>query len=212
MKQDKKTMIKQRRILAAIGFLLPIVCVVMGFPFLEKNGPTFWYSISATYYATCGSLMIIALGTFAFFLFSYKGYDLGDFFTTTFSGTMALLIVFFPCRCDAAGPTTGILNLPTDVSHIIHCIAAALFFASFAYMIGFRFTKTSGTSKETTNKKKRNMIYQICSCLIIFAMTIQVITSFIGIGWMTIVNETIMLWAFSFAWLIKADTFKSLLD
>ena len=35
----------------------------------------------------------------------------------------------------------------------------------------------------------------------------QVITSLLNIGWMTIVNEAIMLWAFSFAWAVKADVF-----
>ena len=121
---------------------------------------------------------------------------------------MALGILVFPCECDAAGPTTGILNLPTEISNTLHCIIAAILFGSFAYMIGFRFTKTALDRKVTVRKKKRNVVYIVCASIIAFFMLLQAITATLGIGWMTIVNETFMLWAFSFAWAVKADTFK----
>ena len=155
--------------------------------------------------------MIGTLAIFAFFLWTYKGYDIGDRFTCHFSAIMALGILVFPCECDAAGETTGILNISTHISNIFHCIIAALLFGSFAYMIGFRFTKTTFRVMND-RKKKRNKTYIICAGIIAFFMLLQVITSLLNIGWMTIVNETFMLWAFSFAWAVKADTFKSFSD
>ena len=209
---DKLTMNWQRKMLALYGALLPVLAPLMGFIAYSKNDPHFWWSISATYYATSNILMIGVLGVVAFFLWTYKGYDIGDSFTCKFSASMALGILLFPVECDASGPTTGIFNLPTSVSNVFHCIIAACLFGSFAYMIGFRFTKT-GTSLIVTEKKKwRNIVYWICAGIIALFMFNQIITSMLNIGWMTIVNETFMLWAFSFAWAVKANVFKKFRD
>lgn len=212
-KYDKKSMKYQRRFLALLGVLLPILSVVLGLPAAERNGPEYWYSISATFYATSGWVMAGVLCGFFGFLKTYKGYDLGDRCTTNFSAFMALGILIFPCKCQAAGERTGIFNLPTETSNVIHCIIAALLFGSFAYMIGFRFTKTWDPLFHQTKKKEtRNKIYRVCALIITLAMANQVLTSILGIKWFTIINETIMLWAFSFAWAVKADTFKKWRD
>ena len=208
---DKETMQWQRKMLALYGVLLPILAPLVGFIAYSKNGPTFWYSISATFYATSNIFMIGSLAVFAFFLWTYRGYDLGDFFTCKFSAAMAIGILVFPCECDAAGVTTGVLNLPTAVSNVFHCIIAALLFGSFAYMIGFRFTK-SGADSKTSGKEKRNKAYIICAIIIAAFMLNQVITSVLDIKWMTIVNEAFMLWAFSFAWAVKAGMFEQFED
>ena len=207
----KETMNWQRKILALYGVLLPILAPLVGFIAYDKNGPTFWYSISATFYASSNIFMIGTLAVFAFFLWTYKGYDLGDSFTCKFSAAAAIGILVFPCKCDAAGVTTGVLNLPTSISNVFHCIIAGLLFASFAYMIGFRFTK-AGVDSKTKGKEKRNKVYIICAIVIAAFMINQVITSFLDIGWMTIVNEAFMLWAFSFAWAVKAGCFRQLED
>lgn len=212
MRHDKKTMNFQRKTLALMGVLLPILAPLMGFIAYDKNGSEFWYSISATFYATSNIFMIGTLAIFAFFLFTYKGYDIGDNVTCSFSAFMALGILIFPCDCSLADKTTGVLNMPTPVSHVVHCIVAGLLFASFAYMIGFRFTKHANYVAWTPKKLKRNDIYIICALIIAIGMVSQVITSLIGIKWMTIVNEAVMLWAFSFAWAVKADCFKRWID
>lgn len=211
MRHDKATMNYQRKILALFGLLLPLLAPIMGFIAYEKNGPEFWWSISATFYASSNIFMIGTLAVFAFFLFTYKGYDIGDNATCSFSAAMALGILIFPCQTEASGATTGVLNLPTPLSHVIHCVVAALLFGSFAYMIGFRFTM-SDTTHKTKGKLIRDKIYTICSYIIMWAMICQVFTSIFNIGWMTIVNEAVMLWAFSFAWAVKADCFKKFID
>ena len=211
MRHDKATMNFQRRMLALMGFLLPLT-TILGFIGGDRNAPDFWWSISAQYYATSRDFMVGTLWVFGCFLIAYLGYDLGDKLTTTFSAVMAFGILLFPCKTSAAGPTTGLLNLPTELSHVIHCICAAGLFGSFAYMIGFRFTKHDEKKKYTTEKLNRDEIYSICALIIGTAMCSQVVTSILGIGWATIVNETIMLWAFSFAWAVKADWFKKWRD
>ncbi len=209
LKNDKDTLNWQRRWLARLGFSLPILAPLAGLPAIDKNGPEFWYSISATFYATSGVLMVMTLGIFGAFMFTYPGYDKGDRRTSVFSALMAIGIVLFPCECAASPERVGIFDLPAHVSHIYHCIIAALLFASFAYMIGFRFTKTD-KKYMSTYKIARNKIYHACAIIIAAAMGLQVITSVFGISWMTIVNEAIMLWSFSFAWAVKSGMFKKI--
>ena len=212
MRHDKATMNYQRKTLAIIGLFLPILSPVMGFIACDRNGPEFWWSISATFYASSNILMIGALAIFAFFLKTYLGYDIGDKVTCTFSACMAAGILIFPCKTLAAGETTGIFNLPTEISHVIHCIVAALLFISFAYMIGCRFTKHDPAVPFTKEKIKRNEIYLKCAQFIVIGMCSQCITSMLNIGWFTIINEAVMLWAFSFAWAVKAGCFKKFID
>lgn len=214
IKNDKETMNWQRKMLSFFGFLLPILAPLFGFLAYSDNGPEFWYSISATYYASSKILMIGVLFVVAFFLWTYKGYDIGDSVSCKISAGAALAILVFPCDCLAAGDHTGILNLPTNISDIFHCISAAILFGSFAYMIGFRFTKTDPNKMHhmTSKKEIRNIIYYTCAGIIVLFMISQVITSLLKVRWMTIVNEAIMLWAFSFAWAVKADVFKKFVD
>ena len=211
MKNDKSTMNWQRKVLALYGVLLPILAPLAGFIAYDKNGTEFWYSISATFYATSNIFMIGVLAVFAFFLWTYKGYDLGDAYTCKFSAAMAIGILVFPCKSLMSGDRVGVLNLPVEVSNIFHCIIAALLFGSFAYMIGFRFTKTDKIHI-TPAKSLRNKVYRICAIIIAVAMANQVLTSILVIKWFTIINEAIMLWAFSFAWAVKSDVFSNYIN
>lgn len=159
-----------------------------------------WYeSISATYYSNAKMCMIIDLGLCAFFLFTYKGYDLGDRVYTLIATVSALLVVAFPC----AGPPleyVGLFACPIKVSDSIHTVAAAALFGSFALMTLKQFTKGS--------HKRRNTIYRICGWTILAFMAIVGIGYFLDFpGHMTMICETGMLWAFSTAWIIKSGVF-----
>lgn len=211
-RHDKATMNYQRKILALYGLLLPVLAPLMGFIAYNRNGSTFWYSISATFYASSNIFMIGVLAIFAFFLWTYKGYDIGDEFTCKFSSVCALGILVFPCATEAAGETTGVLNFPTNVSHTIHCVIAALLFGSFAYMIGWRFTKSDVNHQKTSGKYSRNTCYKCCAGIIILTMLAQVVSSVFDWKFMTIINEAIMLWSFSFAWYVKAGGVRWLND
>ena len=121
LKNDKETMHWQRKMLALFGFLLPILSTVLGFIAYSKNGPHFWWSISATFYASSNIFMIGVLWTVAFFLWTYKGYDIGDSVSCKISAGSAMGILVFPVECDASGATVGVLNLPANVSNVFHC-------------------------------------------------------------------------------------------
>src|SRR5574344_67558 len=207
----------QRRMLGILCALLAPCCVLFGL-FGKDNLPYWFNSISATYFANDEILMIGLLFSTAVFFFSYAGYDWKDRVASIIQGITALGIIVFPCGekpIAAVYSNIGLFNLPTATSNLIHSISAIILFVTFGLNIMFLFTKTSGVM---TNKKKiRNTIYIVCACVIFLFSMFQVLASsvfskfFIGIP-TTMINEFMMLEAFSFAWLVKGETFKNLND
>lgn len=191
----------QRFMLGIICGLLPIGCLLFGWlgDIRGINYPEWYNSISATYFANSNMCMIGALCLCAFFLFTYRGYDLGDRAYTLVAAVSALLIVACPC---AAAPVeyAGLLALPTPVSDIIHMVAAIALFGSFALMTVTQFTKGA--------RKRRNLIYRTCGyTMIAFMIVVGLASVFDWPGYMTMICETGMLWAFAFAWIIKSGVF-----
>ena len=191
----------QRFMLGIICGLLPIGCLIFGLlgEIRGINYPGWYNSISATYFSNARMCMIGALCLCSFFLTTYKGYDLGDRIYTMVAAVSALLIVACPC---AAAPVDymGLLALPTKVSDIIHMVAAIALFGSFALMTITQFPKGG--------HKRRNTIYRICGWTMLAFMAIVGISTVAGLpGYMTMICEAGMLWAFSVAWIIKSGVF-----
>lgn len=206
MKTQSKDIIKAfNKLLGILCILLVPLCVGFGFLCRENNAPDFWYSVSATYYASSKLWMIGLLFATSVLFLCYRGYDRIDDIITTISSLSAFGVIAFPCATSSAPDKVGLFMLPVDISHIIHCVCAAVLFTSFFVMIAFRFTKTSG--RITKEKRIRNYIYFASSYGILIGMVLQMISSAIHEPRMTIVNETIMLTSFGIAWLTKGEVF-----
>lgn len=190
----------QRFMLGIICGLLPVACLMFGLlgECRGINYPGWYNSISATYFANSNMCMIGALCLCSFFLFTYKGHDLGDRLYTLVAAVAALLIVAFPCA--APVEYMGLLALPTWLSDAIHMVAAAALFGSFGLMTLTQFTKGKN--------KRRNIIYRICGWTILTLMAVIGLGVFFdGPGYITMICEAGMLWAFSIAWIIKSGVF-----
>lgn len=210
--QSKEQMKLLRLVLGFMCFFLPELSILPGFIAFAKNGSEFFYSISATFYATSNVHMIAALKITAIFFLCYKGYSWFDRVLTLIMALTANLIVDFPCLCQAATQIVGPWQVPVEISSMIHNISAAILFGSFWVMVRFGFTQSDKTKRMTAKKRIRNDIYMICSLFIMVGAASQVITSVIGVRWMTIINEAVMLKAFGIAWLVKSELFKHLND
>ena len=191
----------QRFMLGIICGLLPIGCLLFGLlgQIRGINYPGWYNSISATFFSNGNMCMIGALCLCSFFLCTYKGYDLGDRVYTIVAAVSALLIVACPC---AAAPMEyiGLFALPAKVSDFIHMVAAIALFGSFALMTLTQFTKGS--------HKNRNTIYRICGWTMLALMALVGISTVTGLpGYMTMICEAGMLWAFAVAWIIKSGVF-----
>jgi len=221
---------KMMRVLGVLCFLLAPLSFIGAIYAQARTGeyPNTWFSISATFYTPAAPLMVGLLSMTGLVFNCYSGYDRIDKITARITGCAAFMIVLCPCLTKIAPKYVGLLLIPMEISNVIHCASAAVLFGMFAYIIGFRFTKHGDLSiKEvwdntwsssiqcwgfSEGKQKRNRVYYICSFVIAAFMLVQVSTSVAGIGWMTIVNEWIMLTAFSVAWLTKGGLAKWLND
>ena len=145
---------------------------------------------------------MIILGSAAFLLISYKGYERIDDVILTCSGIAALMICLFPCSISEAGLKVGTFMIDKEISNIIHSIAAVIFFALLAYNSFFLFTKSSG--EMTKRKKIRNIIYRVCGIGMVASFLILLLPPFRIKVWLM---ETIALFFFGVSFLTKADTY-----
>ena len=204
--------LRLRKWLGWLGMLLPfivlVLCLIFGYGVPD--------SISATFYLapTVAPFMII-LGAAGILLISYMGYDKHDDIICTMAGVFGLMICLFPCKttnlstrwCGENIPTiVGMLQLPQNISGIIHNISAIIFFGLLAYNSFFLFTKSSGIM--TDKKKKRNIIYRVCGIGMISSFVLMIPVSIFRIWGGTWLIETIALMFFGISWLTKADTYK----
>lgn len=199
-----------RNITGFLGMILPWVSLFGAYMVSKSVGvpSDFWenLSISATYYITPALTGILT--TAAVVLMCYDGYELKDDIVTTLSGVCGLLIVLFPCNCAISPERVGLFQLPANVSHIIHCVSAVLFFLLLAYNSMFLFT--IGEGEQTKQKKIRNIIYRVCAvgmlaALILMPLPIQFFAK-------TFIVETIALTFFGISWLVKGQVFGLLAD
>ena len=193
--------LRLRSIIGWLGMLLPWIvlaqCLYFGY-----GVPN---SISATYYKdpTITPFMII-LGSAAFLLISYKGYELIDDIVCTLAGLFALGICLFPCASTSLS-LVGTFQIPRAVSGGIHNACAIAFFCLLAFNSFFLFTK--GDSIDNKKKKIRNIIYRVCgigmaaSFLLLIPFKIFSVSSGIWIV------EAIALMFFGVSWLTKADIY-----
>lgn len=207
---NKETMKTFNKMLGVLCALLPF-CI-----FATKLGDypiSAMFSISVTYHTKAFPIMVTLLGMTGIIFMCYQGYDIIDSMLTSIIGIAAFGIIVFPCASTLYDPERVMLSkwVSMDLSNIFHCTFAGILFLLFGIFIFFRFTKTN-TKKMTIKKTRRNAIYRACAIVIWLFMINQAITSIAGIRWFTIINEAVMLWAFSFAWLVKGEAFKCLND
>lgn len=202
---------RARNYCGLLGMLLPWLALFSA-GIAEHPSPTWWYSISATYYQSPALVGILTAASIL--LMTYDGYDLQDNLVTTFSGVFGLGIVLFPCSVNWLNrmDPVGFFQIPMTYSNKIHCACAALFFVLLAYNSFFLFTKYDGNP--TKNKLRRNIVYKVCGLGMLVFMIFQIISvqvSFLK-GYWTMINEIFLLQFFGISWLTKGGAIKFLND
>ena len=195
-----------RNLCGLLGILLPWIALFSAGIKLNKPAPSWWYSISATYYQ-CDALVGVLVPA-CIVMMSYIGYDRRDNIITTLTGLFGLGIVLFPCKVAwiPEGSPVGFFQLPIEFSHIIHSACAVLFFLCAAINMLCQFTRHGDTM--TGRKKVRNAIYRICGWGTIGLLALLVLLVVVNApGWVVMVVEVLLLHLFGFAWLVKGEFF-----
>ena len=197
---------RMRIMIGILGILLPWIVVLSTLSFPQ--------SISITYYSVCavGAFMVI-LGSAGILLINYKGYEKIDDIMATIAGSFGLGVcvcpmVYYP---DPSLPV-GTFRIPSNISTILHCGCAFVFFGVLAFMSFFLFTKTNG--EMTKQKKIKNIIYRVCGNGMIASFSLFLLELIPGFNFpcLTWLVEAIALFFFGTSWIVKSDAFSFLQD
>ncbi len=185
--------LRLRATIGWLGMLLPwIVAFLVGY---------IPQSISATWYTNACTVFMIILGSASFLLISYKGYELIDDILLTCSGIAGLGICIFPCAITTAHEAVGTFMIDNQISNILHCVFAVIFFGLLAYNSLFLFTK--GTGEVTPKKRARNIIFRVCGIGMVASFGIILIPIACNM-WIT---EAVALFFFGISFLTKANIY-----
>ena len=189
-----------------LGMILPWLALLGTFLASLNGADVSWrnLSISATYFYTPALAAVLTAASIV--LITYDGYKLIDNIITTAAGFFGLLIVLFPCSGIIDG-NVGYFQIPVDISNLIHCVAAGVFFALLAFNNLFLFTL--GEDNPTKQKKIRNIIYRICGIGMLASFVLMVLPHFFA---QAFIVEAIALTFFGISWLIKGQAFGILKD
>ncbi len=206
-----------RRIMGILGVGLPIVVAMWGFFILHgwhlQDSLSDYYSLR-TRDAFVGILFVIG-----WILFTYKGYEKMDSIFGKLACLFALGVAIFP-------------NSGGGWERIVHFTSATCMFTVLAFFSIVLFTKTKKSPKGfkrtiastfsvsttrldmsvTRQKKTRNIIYRVCGYVIVACIVL--LGLYMAFGQQTPIKdikpvfilETLMIWAFGFAWFVKGDT------
>jgi len=196
-----------RNICGFLGMILPWISL-LGAYLAYKNGAKIdWniLSISETYYFTPALSAVLTAASIV--LMTYDGYDLKDNLITTISGVFGICIVLFPCSGVIDEPNVGYFQIPVNISNVIHCVSAGIFFILLAINSFFLFTK--GEENPTKEKKIRNLIYRICGIGMTGSFLLMPLPHFFA---QAFIVEAIALTFFGISWLVKGQVFGLLAD
>jgi surface polysaccharide O-acyltransferase-like enzyme len=168
-------------------------------------------SISHYYYTVAGSLLVGILCAVGLFLYTYRGFDNWDRWSSNFAALCAFGVAFSPCNTSPACLKCDVLlYMDNPVRNGIHYGSAVCLFVTLALMSLFLFTKTD-KEHPGPRKKARNAIYRACGIIMVVSMIGMVsllnnsIQQYIG-RTALFVLETIALTAFGISWLVKGET------
>lgn len=211
-----------RNLIGLFGMLLPLILVL----FTSRSGSDLRVepSISDYYYTSSGEIFVVILSTLAVFLFTYRGYDLGDKIWTFLAGIGAIGVAFFPtassCERIAFSVHTPRCEVPRLAGLVEwHLLLAALFFIAVAILSIVYFTKTKSEDALTTSDGKltqkgiRNRVYRVCgwtiiACIagIVVSFSVDSVREALGDFPIVFALETIAVEAFGLAWITKGET------
>ena len=208
-RRDDRSDNAHRQLIGYFGLVLPFV---LPFIALARDGMDRWKSldsISAYYYTGAVALFVGMLFALAVFLFAYQGYankyNLADQLAAKTAAVAALVVAFFPAK---EPPGVAPLSWWTPSTGVVHHVAAAVLFATFAMFALFLFRLTAGGGPSVTDKGWRNHFYLACGLVIIGCIAWAGVNGWHhqSIYW----PESIALIAFALSWLVKGYALRTI--
>lgn len=191
-----------RNFVGMAAILIPILLFFGGL--LWPKCPIVESSISAYFGTELRGIFVGLLLAISFFFFAY-GYKKWDSKLTNGTAILSLMIALFPSTSKESW------------IQLVHNLSAITFFGIMAYFCLVLFKKNKG--KKTEKKIRRNRVYTRCGWIILVCVVLLIGNYFLCI-WggidlsdykVTLILESIALWAFGLSWLVKSETISWLL-
>ncbi len=214
-------------LIGLLAFLLPVILFISSK--IIDNCKGVQYTISAYYYTCVGDALVGMTCALSFAFFAYRGYGdkklLNDSLLGTLASVFALGVAFFPTSIDPYETSNCIDSFDNGIFGVVHYISAGLLFVTLAYFSLFQFTKSKEKScfhkgvwnNLSKRKKSVNRLYITCGTIIVLCLFLIIVffkldkngDLFKSLATIKPVFflESIMLWAFSLAWLRKSKFF-----
>ena len=208
-KNDVFTYRRLRRAIGYLGLALPVLLTGLSFiPFFRTEVQP---SISNYYYTNLRDIFTGTLAAVGLFMICYKGHGnrsiwKNDQLLTNIAGSMAVGVALIPVAPEAeAQKIYSLIPYAYDWLGWVHYAFAALLFGIFALLAINVFTigqnKTEDIPVSTFNE---NNIYRICGAAIIVLIFLIPFSEEFGLfEYSTLVLESLALFFFGIAWLIK---------
>lgn len=199
-----------RRLLGYLGFLLPLLLIIgVLLPDVDMKP-----SISDFYHTVLRDLFVGVLITMGVFLVSYQGYErkdgepFSDNVLATFAGIMAFGVALFPNETQNQVEVTFAQTvMGLKMTSLAHYICAILFLLCLGAFCFVRFAQTKNLKRRKTYIRCGWVIVASAVFAIGFSVVklsgVQPYKSYVDDFAFVFWAETIAVWAFSYAWLIK---------
>ena len=205
------TFIALRRAVGILGITFPFIMVIGSI--ICTGCLEIQSSISAYYHTNMQNIFVGILCVIAFFLISYRGYDIADDIAGNLAGVFALGAAFFPTS--VKDHLTGCIpdTIDNHIIGIIHNVSSAGFLIVLACFSFFLFTIKN---KNETNimKDRRNTLYRVTGILMSLCIILCIVLVYSNsdfsqslkkhnmIFWL----ESVAICAFGVSWFIKGRT------
>ena len=195
------------------GIAMPFIMVFGVMLFSDCNEVL--RSISAYYHTVMRDAFLAIIAAFAYFLYSYRGYDKKDNRLTKIAALCAIGLALSPTKYRDVFECSCVPNFGFGAQQTLHLVFAITFFLVLTYISLFQFTKTNPNEPMTPQKKKRNKIYRICGWIMFGSLAgigLYYLCEYMGdcplVKFKPIfVLESVALIAFGTSWLIKGEAF-----
>lgn len=223
--QQEEALHRLRKAIGLIGTGLPLLLLagvaLFGVPMQD--------SISEFFFTGLRDVFVLALSGVGVFLINYHGHDpeagewLTDWCVSSVAGATALGVALIPTVCEAGcyePPALADRLLASEtLQSVLHFGSAGVFLTSLAVMCLYLFTKSDQPSPPA-DKRRRNAFYIGCGWVILAMVAalllFKLVFREIGQGWdaawhFTFWAESIAVWAFGLAWLLKGEALRKTL-
>ena len=207
-----------RRNLGILGISLPFILVLGNWIIFRDDALK--SSISHYYYTGMSVYFTGILWAFGLFLYAYKGYRkkkgelISDNFLSNSAGIAAIITALIPTeKCDEIiiGCKEAVNGHICPTLGTVHLISAGLFLFAMGYMSIFKFTKSES---DLLYKQHKLITYRVAGIVVwvcIGYLLFGFITDKHCTPWDVFIAETVALFFFGTAWLVKSQAMDPLM-